>query len=899
VVDTPAIGARERKVMLHLERHAASRNSLVAPHWVTQAGISESTALSQSNVSSVMRALASAGFATSRVGLVEGERRARSVYFLTDEGLRVAARLGADASALVCRPASLPESRPVFGRARELRLLTDWLRSARPRLAYVQGMAGIGKTTLLLAFLAQARSSISVLHFRFHPWTTPAQMLAEVGEFLAALGRPALRALVEGGLRQGTPPDPGLAAFRLKEDLRGLRVLIAVEDYHDAAADVRDLVSALAHAVGEGGVLMIADGREAAAPFDARAVSSGSVLSIKLGGLDPDAVGEMLAHRAEEGKARPADASKVLRITGGNPLFVQLLPSDADLSRPSELRDFLAKEVESRLRPEEAGLLRALCVHRGPVPLSAFAAPGLVDVVGALGARSLIESRDGGASFEMHAMLREFFYNSLTKAERAELHAAAARHYASLPGPEAAFERLWHFNEGGDRAEVEAALLDQGEALLRAGLGSSLLAIARATSRGVKGAGLTLLQARCEVAVGDLEAAAVSFASAFGSSREPTLSARACEGAAYCATMAGDAAGSKKWCGLGLRAAAGIRDRRTRTAARTGLLKELGSARIVAGEDLAAIRALGPALRAARSLGDDRLLAGCLNSLGMAYRGLGKFAEARPHFERSRALVLKLGDQRLDALSLNNLGVAQWAEGDYAGATESLVHALRAAERIGEWRAAMYSRLNLGIIAANQGRREEAIAYVERAIASAEQAGSPSQVAVARADLADVLLQCGDAAGALRELERAERDPSSGKDPHQKVQWSLVGMRACIALGRTQEAESRLREAREAARGTRSAVLRAAVLAGGAELALRAGRLKDAARLAPAASRFFLKGLGDFREGAKAIATLGETLLARGKPREGARHLEMAASRFDRLGAAAEAARCRALKERK
>jgi tetratricopeptide (TPR) repeat protein len=207
----------------------------------------------------------------------------------------------------------------------------------------------------------------------------------------------------------------------------------------------------------------------------------------------------------------------------------------------------------------------------------------------------------------------------------------------------------------------------------------------------------------------------------------------------------------------------------------------------------------------------------------------------------------------------------------------------------------MYARLNLGIIAANRGSKGEALGYVERALAGAQEAGSPWDAAVARADLADVVLQCGDPARALAELEAAEAIRSPAGDPAHLVQWSLIGMRACLGLGRLKDAEARYRRACEAARGGRSPVTDALVAAAGAEVALRAGRLPEATRLARAAAGFHRRGLGDFREGANSLLILGEVLAATGKRRGAVRALEEAAGRYERLGSMADAARCRAL----
>ncbi|HLF06259.1 MAG TPA: AAA family ATPase, partial [Thermoplasmata archaeon] len=607
MADEAAIGARERKLLFFLEQFSSARNSLVAPYWVTQAGIAERTGLSQPNVSTALRVLLARGLAAGRVGLVEGGPRTKTVYFLTEEGMNLAARLSEDTPTPVSHPPALPVARPVFGREREQRALSEWLRSGKTRVMYIQGLAGIGKTTLLLAFLERARTSTSLFYFPIHPWTTATQLFGELAEFLAALGRPGLRDLVGGALRHGAPLDFGAALFRTCEELRGLRALIALEDYHDASQAVRDVVSVLA--AGDAGlaVNIIANGRGPASPFEARAVRAGQVELLKLGGLDREAVGEMLSQRASTGAGVPADLERIVRATGGNPLFVQLLPADADISRPSDLRAFLAQEIESRLPADEVGLLRALCVHRGPVPLEAFAAPGQVDLVGDLIARSLVEPGDSESRYGMHAMLREFFYHSLTRAEREVWHSAAATHYGTRLGESAAVERLWHLAAAGDPAKFATALLASGPDLLRSGHGVALLSAIMSCGSGPFDPQVRLMQARCHLAVGDLDGARVAFEAARGAAAEEGDRARALEGIAHCHSMSGEAPEAMRSCARGLRHASAIRDPTTRRSVRASLLKELGSARIVAGLHRKAIEALELARRAAETLDDDRL----------------------------------------------------------------------------------------------------------------------------------------------------------------------------------------------------------------------------------------------------------------------------------------------------
>jgi ABC-type molybdate transport system ATPase subunit len=53
---------------------------------------------------------------------------------------------------------SSDDHRPVFGRERELSLLSESMRHSGPRVTHVHGISGIGKSALILAFATIWRS---------------------------------------------------------------------------------------------------------------------------------------------------------------------------------------------------------------------------------------------------------------------------------------------------------------------------------------------------------------------------------------------------------------------------------------------------------------------------------------------------------------------------------------------------------------------------------------------------------------------------------------------------------------------------------------------------------------------------------------------------------------------
>jgi tetratricopeptide (TPR) repeat protein len=155
------------------------------------------------------------------------------------------------------------------------------------------------------------------------------------------------------------------------------------------------------------------------------------------------------------------------------------------------------------------------------------------------------------------------------------------------------------------------------------------------------------------------------------------------------------------------------------------------------------------------------LTAGCLNNLALLLRGQSDFAGAQQLFERVLAIGEKsLGpEHRLTAMSLNNLALALRDRGDFAGARQLFERALAIGEKsLGpEHRLTATSLNNLAAVLCDQGDLAGARALHERALAVHEKVFGPEHPATANSlnNLAFLLQAQGDLAGARPLYERA------------------------------------------------------------------------------------------------------------------------------------------------
>jgi TolB-like protein/class 3 adenylate cyclase/Flp pilus assembly protein TadD len=189
-----------------------------------------------------------------------------------------------------------------------------------------------------------------------------------------------------------------------------------------------------------------------------------------------------------------------------------------------------------------------------------------------------------------------------------------------------------------------------------------------------------------------------------------------------------------------------------------------------------------------KALGPDHSdTATSLNNLAVLLRAQGDFAGARPLFERALSIYEKaLGPEHpAAALSLNQLALLLQAQDDFAGARLLAERAMAIREKtLGpEHPATARSLSNLAILLKAQGDFAGALPLHERALSIHENALGPEHphTATSLNNLADLLQAEGDFAGALPLYERALsiRDKVLGPE-HPETAASLNGLASLL-----------------------------------------------------------------------------------------------------------------------
>jgi DNA-binding SARP family transcriptional activator len=318
-------------------------------------------------------------------------------------------RLAADRAATALRPNTLPH-----GRERELdqlaRLLEEALAGER-RLAFVTGDAGIGKTTIVESFLAQASGHAATARGQCVEHRGAGEPYLPILEALGRLCRQNGDALVPLLVRQAPMwlaqmpwllEDDELDAVSrrtigashsrmLREMLETLEAIsqatplvLVLEDLHWSDPSTIDLLDALARRTEQARLLVLGTFR----PSDAVArqhpvnqlarslLGRGSCAEIGVGPLDSSAIADYATERLGAGLAH--EVARVLsERTGGHPLFVTTLldswlerglldarpPDLADLATgvPHTVRQLIVQTLE-QLDAADRELLQAASV---------------------------------------------------------------------------------------------------------------------------------------------------------------------------------------------------------------------------------------------------------------------------------------------------------------------------------------------------------------------------------------------------------------------------------------------------------------------------------------------------------------------------------------------------------
>jgi len=543
----------EERILLHLYANRQNGEEFECSPALVQDGIAAEVGVSRSAIPRTVKRMKTKGLLTEEVRHVRGMRRRRKVYQLTREGLVAAKDLwdgvtsleitvdgdvkklgdlvggsGENDSVLgllarvgpkgelgppgpsvdttipkegsVEYPSSgkrdrflpkiwMPET--FVGRKDELEGLVSWLKGQHTRTAVVFGIPGIGKTTLAVKVWGELIGERPGFWLRLHQWDTLRGVIDSLWDFLTTMD--------PKGPLSSVPvlPDMEMSqlAPHLETSLKRVKPLMVFDDVHLADPSIINLISFIREILEtqDAGRMLITS-RSLIPVYDRRDVMVKRVVGeIHLKGLDEKSSLEMLRNRG----IGESDIKRLVNLTGGHPLWLELIDPGEDLGKTKNVDLYIKEEVFTRLGDGQKRALQVLSLYRHPISPEGLYIDPLVnyEVVDDLARRTLLE--EGPEGLYMHDLLQEFFSQTLSGEDLKNVHRRIAGHYLKkaealekgvhradiFEGARAGeiirttVEGMYHLSRAGDIETVAKLAIDKGETLVGGGYFEEFLTI--------------------------------------------------------------------------------------------------------------------------------------------------------------------------------------------------------------------------------------------------------------------------------------------------------------------------------------------------------------------------------------------------------------------------------------
>lgn len=601
----------------------------------------------------------------------------------------------------------------VFGRSAEIRTLDEWADSRSSALTVV-GEGGIGKSTLVAAWVLRRRPRPYVFWLEAEGSMSPRSVLVDIARFLERLGRRGLVAhLAEGGRI-----EPQTAIRILAADLAGLPALFVFDNVHKAGAATRRLLLGPLLQGLEGlpaKVVAISREPESASTPWGRGSRRPAIGSLRVGGLDVDA--SMSFVRSKGLAADDATVRRIALSARGHPLLLGLA-AQGGAAVSGDLRRYVDREVWRTLSEGERAVLEAAAVFRRAARVAALRGfPGVTESALAGLERKGLLRPTLTEGVVLHDEILDSVRRRMGQAERREAHLQAARYFRARLDAAERTEAIHHLVRAKAFTEAADMLESEGPGLVDPLHADALASI-----------------------LDEVDPQEV----------EGRVASRLAETHGDCLRVAGRLPEAEARYRLAVEASE--RGRQLERIPR--LLRKIGAiARITNRYEKAA--GLLAEARASLAVRPDRAeLAEVLTETALVDRGLGRSEDAARVLDEAVGLATEASDPGSLARTLLTLASFSVARGEPARGLSEKLEALRIAEHAGDLTEATRACTSIGATLWELRRPEEALAYHEKALALATLVGNLRLIACASFHRAATLLDLGRPSDAREPLRR-------------------------------------------------------------------------------------------------------------------------------------------------
>jgi tetratricopeptide (TPR) repeat protein len=347
----------------------------------------------------------------------------------------------------------LPPIKRFWGRKQELRSIEQWLGKPTSPTLVVQGIAGVGKTTLLTKAIEKSQKDYSIYYYEIKPWTSLRAIMASLADFLEDHGKAKLKRYIDGDAGM----DLSEIEYILSDEFSDTSMVFVYDNFQSVKNDVLTFMSLL-HGIFTNfkSMKLAVLGRKIEPFYDIKEVNPGEkVILLKLKGLDKDTT---IALAKDIGMIE-SQLKNVYERTKGLPLFVELLNGEWT-EQTIDMDRYIIEEFMKSLMEEEMGLIKFLSVFR--YPTQRIKLRSYQRTIMNLAENSIVNTTPDGLVY-VHDLIKEVIYRHLTEKEYHKYHSKAAEYYLESLGVENQIEALHHLAYA-NRIESATDLLLQNEA---------------------------------------------------------------------------------------------------------------------------------------------------------------------------------------------------------------------------------------------------------------------------------------------------------------------------------------------------------------------------------------------------------------------------------------------------
>lgn len=463
------------RILLLLIHYTRFRGELQAPIDVTQDGIATNLGIIRSAVPRAVGSLMNKGYVEENLAHISGLSRRRKVYMLTDEGIMKSRELsdiistetidvlkggetgektigdllldkevdlknisdvlssgkldldrsrdsddGMNVKGRTTYIHSLNPPEIFLGREREIKELTEAMRSLKRRVTVVYGIAGVGKTTLGWKITQILASEMNIFYIDLKEWTSISYVLKELSSFFTRSGWDGIKELLE----TNREPDIETLSDLLGTIPQALPVLLIFDDLHRAPDEIDMFLSSLKDRIsGKKNINLIVLSRKRATFYDIRDVRINNLIGeMELLGFDRSTSRKLLLERG----FRDSEVDTIIDRTGGHPLALVLVESEGYDLNVGDFDQFLREEIFNKLDQTSLKVLGLLSLSRLQLEENDLSSMMEVekDTMVKLMDLHLIFQTPGG--YVIHDLIKDQAVNVLTSEEKEECHGMLA-----------------------------------------------------------------------------------------------------------------------------------------------------------------------------------------------------------------------------------------------------------------------------------------------------------------------------------------------------------------------------------------------------------------------------------------------------------------------------------------